>query len=141
MRAFLSSPYASHVISPEAGIRDALRLALALDRHGVAPLVLHWGRIAKGAAGVWSPLLQGDIIAEDFSAASGYRWGEVAALEWCLDVLRYGGFDTLIRAHSIPTKPGYGPNGCDREEALARKLGYAVVDDRDLIHAAAMSGT
>ena len=119
MKAFLSSTYASHLISKEAAIRDALGALNAL-RH-LRP-VIHVDEVAASDGCVWSPLIQGQVILWN----TGGRWSEKVALEWCTFCLKNAGFDALIVATS-PRKPGCGRNGMDVEADLARELGYRIM--------------
>ena len=119
MKAFLSAPYASHLISKEAAIGDALSALHAL-RH-LHP-VIHVDEVEASDGCVWSPLIQGQTIFWN----TGQRWSESAALEWCLRRLEHSGFDTLIVATS-PRRPGCGRNGMDVEADLARELGYRIM--------------
>ncbi len=123
MKAFLSGPFASHLISKEAAICDALR-SLSRLRH-LRP-VIHVDEVAKCDRCIWSPLIQGQVI---FWNTDG-RWSEETALKWCLWNLEHAGFDTLIISTS-PRKPGYGANGVDCEQALACKLGYCIMLEAD----------
>ena len=120
MKAFLSSPYASHLISKEAAIRDALGALNAL-RH-LHP-VIHVDEVAAIDC-VWSPLIQGQVILWN----TGGRWSEKLALEWCLRNLEHAGFDTLIVATS-PRKPGR--NGMDAEADLARRIGHRIMSQAE----------
>ena len=120
MKAFLSSPYASHFTSKEAAVWDALS-ALSVLRH-LHP-VIHVDEVAASDC-VWSPLIQGQVILWN----TGGRWSEKLALEWCLRNLESAGFDTLIVATS-PRKPGR--NGMDAEADLARELGYRIMSQAE----------
>ena len=123
MKAFLSSPYASHLISKEAAIRDALR---SLSRLPLRP-VIHVDEIIRCDVNcIWSPLIQGQVILWNNSG----EWAEETALKWCLFNLAHAGFDTLIISTS-PRKPGYGANGVDQEQALACKLGLKIMSEAD----------
>ncbi len=123
MKCFFSSPYASHLISKQAAIHDALR-SLSRLRH-LNP-VIHVDAVAPSDRCVWSPLIQGDVILWN----TDQRWGEETALAWCLHRLEFAGFDCWIKSSS-PRKPGYGTNGVDKEEALACKLGYRIMSEAD----------
>ena len=123
MKCFLSSPYASHLISKQAAICDALR-TLARLRH-LNP-VIHLDEVAASDHCIWSPLIQGQVI---FWNTNG-RWSWETAMSWCFHALSTAGFDTLIISSS-PRKPGYGENGVDREQALACKLGYRIISESD----------
>ena len=119
MKAFLSSPYASNLISKEVAVWDALG-ALSVLRH-LRP-VIHIDEVRASDRCVWSPLIQGQVILWN----TGRRWSSETALAWCLRNLEFAGFDTLIVATS-PRKPGYGRNGMDVEADLARKLDYRIM--------------
>ncbi len=123
MKAFLSSPFASHLISKEAAICDALR-SLSRLRH-LRP-VIHVDEVEKCDRCIWSPLIQGQVILWDNFG----QWSEDAALRWCLWHLEHAGFDTQIISTS-PRRPGYGASGVDREQALACKLGYRIMSEAD----------
>ena len=119
LKCFLSSPYASNLISKEVAVWDALG-ALSVLRH-LRP-VIHVDEVAASDRCVWSPLIQGQVILWN----TGRRWPWKVAMEWCLWCLEHGGFTDLIVATS-PRKPGYGRNGMDVEADLARKLGYRIM--------------
>ena len=87
MKAFLSSPYASHLISKEAAICDALR-SLSRLRH-LRP-VIHVDEVALSDRCIWSPLIQGQVILWNNSG----EWAEETALNWCLWNLEHF-FDTI----------------------------------------------
>lgn len=123
MKAFLSAPFSSHLISREAAIWDALA-ALSALRH-LHP-VIHYEEVAASDRCVWSPLIQGQVILWNTSG----RWSETTALEWCLRRLESASFDTLIISTS-PRKPGATHTGVDAETALARKLGYRVMSQAE----------
>ncbi len=124
MKAFLSSPFASHIISKDAAICDALR-TLARLRH-LHP-VIHLDEVAASDHCIWSPLIQGQVIYWNTDC----RWSWETAMSWCLHALEYAGFDTWIKSTS-PRKPDYGTNGVDREEVLARRLGYRIVRESEV---------
>lgn len=119
MKAFLTQPYASHLISKQAAIWDALA-ALSVLRH-LHP-VIHVDEVEASDRCVWSPLIHGQTILWNTSG----RWSEKTALEWCLRRLEHAGFDTLIIATS-PRKPGATHTGVDAETVLARRLGYRIM--------------
>ncbi len=123
MKCFLSGPYASHLISKEAAICDALR-SLARLRH-LHP-VIHVDEVAASDHCIWSPLIQGQVIFWNTDC----RWSEETALKWCLWNLEHAGFDTWIKSTS-PRKPDYGANGVDAEQARACKLGYLIMSEAD----------
>ena len=123
MKCFLSSPYASHLISKQAAICDALR-SLARLRH-LHP-VIHVDEVAASDRCVWSPLIQGQVIFWN----TGGRWSEETALKWCLYHLSNAGFDTIIISTS-PRRRGCTDTGVDREQALAFKLGYKIISEAD----------
>ncbi len=123
MKAFLSSPYASHFVSKEAAVWDALR-SLSRLRHWRP--VIHIDEVALSDRCLWSPLIQGQVILWNNSG----EWSEKTALEWCLRQLEFGGFDAWIKSTS-PRKPGYGWSGVDAEQALACKLGYKIMSEAD----------
>ncbi len=123
MKAYLAGPYASHLISKEAAICDALR-SLARLRH-LRP-VIHVDEVAASDRCIWSPLIQGQVIFWN----TDQRWSEETALKWCLHCLEFAGFDTWIKSTS-PRRPGYGANGVDQEQALACKLGYRIMSEAD----------
>ncbi len=124
MKAFLSSPYASHLIDKQAAICDALR-SLSRLRH-LRP-VIHVDEITRCDVNcVWSPLIQGQVILWNNSG----RWAEKTALQWCMWNLEHAGFDTLIISTS-PRRPGCTDTGVDREHALACKLGYVIMSEAD----------
>ena len=123
MKCFLSSPYASHLISKQAAICDALR-SLARLRH-LHP-VIHVDQVAAGSGCIWSPLIQGEVILWNTRG----RWSEKTALEWCLWNLEHAGFDTLIIATS-PRRPGRTDTGVDREQAMACKLGLKIMSEAE----------
>ncbi len=123
MKCFLSSPFASHLISKQAAIHDALR-SLSRLRH-LRP-VIHVDEVAPSDRCVWSPLIQGQVILWNTDG----RWSEETALRWCLHCLEHAGFDTLIISTS-PRRPGCTDTGVDREEELARRLGYRIARESD----------
>ena len=122
MKCFLSSPYASHFISKQAAICDALR-SLSRLRH-LRP-VIHVEEVEASERCVWSPLIQGQVILWN----TGCRWSEDTALKWCLWNLEHF-FDTLIVSTS-PRRTGTANTGVDREQALACKLGYLIMSEAD----------
>ena len=122
-KCFLSCPYASHLISKQAAICDALR-SLSRLRH-LCP-VIHVDQVAESDRCIWSPMLQGEVILWN----TGGRWSEKTALEWCLHNLERAGFDTIIISTS-PRRPGCTDTGVDREQALACKLGYRIMSEAD----------
>ncbi len=123
MKCFLSGPFASHLISKQAAIHDALR-SLARLRH-LNP-VIHVDEVTECDHCVWSPLIQGDVIYWNTDC----RWSETTALEWCLWHLEFSGFDTWIKSSS-PRRPGATATGVDFEQALACKLGYKIMSEAD----------
>ncbi len=123
MKAYLAGPYASHLISKQAAIRDALR---SLSRLPLLP-VIHVDEItACDVNCVWSPLIQGQVILWN----TDNRWSEETALKWCLHCLEHAGFDTIIISTS-PRRPGATATGVDAEQALACKLGYLIMSEAD----------
>ena len=123
MKCFLSSPYASHLISKQAAICDALR-TLARLRH-LNP-VIHVDQVAASDRCIWSPLIQGEVILGNTKG----RWSEKTALEWCLWNLERAGFDTLIISTS-PRRHGATATGVDAEQARACELGYLIMSEAD----------
>ncbi len=123
MKAFLSGPYASHLIDKQAAICDALR-SLSRLRH-LRP-VIHVDEVALSDRCIWSPLIQGQVILWN----TDNRWSEETALKWCLHCLEFAGFDAWIKSSS-PRKPSYGANGVDAEQALACKLGYLIMSEAE----------
>ncbi len=123
MKAFLSGPYASHLISKEAAVCDALR-TLARLRH-LRP-VIHIDEVALSDRCIWSPLIQGQVILWNNSG----EWSEDTALRWCLWNLEHAGFDTWIKSTS-PRRPGCTDTGVDREQALACELGLKIMSEAD----------
>jgi len=121
VRAYFSSPYASHATSKDDAVWAAIRSLSAM--RGFLWPVLSVREVHGRKNCVWSPLIQGQFILWDY----GGRWAESDALDWCLWHLQYQPFDTLILSDTIPRKPGYGRNGMDAEEKLARKLGYRIM--------------
>ena len=127
MRAYFASPYSSHIISKEAAVRDAMR---ALTRFpGWLRPVLHVNEIRDRDNVIWSPLIQGQFILRDRGPTV---FNETAALEWCLWNLEFMPFTTLVLSNTIPRAKGFGKNGMDAEETLARKLGYRVLLETDV---------
>ncbi len=122
MKAYLAGPYASHLISKQAAICDALR-SLSRLRH-LRP-VIHVDEVAASDRCLWSPLIQGQVILWNTDG----RWSEKTALEWCLWNLE-AYFDTLIISTS-PRRPGTTATGVDAEQALACKLGYKIMSEAD----------
>ncbi len=134
IRAFISSPYRSHVLwddlGPMAPIRDAM-LALHRLSHRLRP-VLAVREVAQCPVdAAWSPLVEGDIL-----RAYGPLKSEGEALAWCLRQLDSGIFTHLICCsdNTIPRKPGYGANGCDKEMERARELGMIVTTETDFLY-------
>ncbi len=123
MKGYLAGPFASHLISKDAAICDALR-TLSRLRH-LHP-VIHVNEVAASERCIWSPLIHGQVIFWN----TGGRWSEETALEWCLWNLEHAGFDTLIISTS-PRRPGCTDTGVDREQALACKLGYRIMSEAD----------
>lgn len=139
MRAYYASPYRSHVAWPDRHhvVRDAV-LGMMRLKTPEFPLriVWHWREVAEGRNNVvWSPLVQGDMIRARILHDTGREPGEEQMLRWCLYVLRNAGFDTLIWGASIPRRPDYGPNGMDRERAIAAEAGLTFRTDVELVHA------
>ncbi len=122
MKGYLAGPCASHLISKQAAIHDALR-SLARLRH-LNP-VIHVDEVAASDRCIWSPLIQGQVILGN----TGGRWSEATALEWCLWNLE-AYFDTLIISTS-PRRRGATATGVDAEQALAFKLGYVIMSEAD----------
>jgi hypothetical protein len=124
LKCYLASPFASYIGSREDAVWAAARSLLRLK--GYLRPVLHVDEVAQSDRPcIWSPLLQGDFIKWN----RGGRWSERLALRWCLNCLEYKGFNTLVLANTIPRTPGYGANGMDDEETLARQLGYRVMTE------------
>ncbi len=123
MKCFLSSPYASHLISKQAAICDALR-SLSRLRH-LRP-VIHVDEVAASERCIWSPLIQGQVILWNTDG----RWSEETALKWCLHCLEHAGFDTLIISTS-PRRPGTTATGVDAEQTRACELGYRIMSEAD----------
>ena len=122
-KCFLSSPYASHLISKQAAICDALR-SLSRLRH-LRP-VIHVDEVAASEHCIWSPLIQGQVILWNTDC----RWSEETALKWCLHCLATGGFDTRIIPTS-PRRPGATATGVDAEQARACELGHRIMSEAD----------
>ena len=120
-KCYYASPFASHIISPEAAVIAAMRAVTRLP--GWLKPVLHVNEVSRAINCVWSPVIHGHFILRD----KGGNWPWEEAMEWCLDCLENKGFDTLILSDTIPRKPGYGENGMDAEDELARCLGYPVL--------------
>ena len=120
MRAYYASPLFSHSISPEVAVIAAMRAITRLP--GWLLPILHMNEARSREHCVWSPLIQGQIILRQ----RGGNWPWEEAMEWCLWNLEHR-FDTLILSNTIQRKPGYGKNGMDIEEELARRLGYPVL--------------
>ncbi len=123
MKAYLAGPYASHLISKEAAICDALR-SLSRLRH-LRP-VIHVDEVAPSDRCIWSPLIQGQVILWN----TDNRWSEETALKWCLHCLERAGFDTIIISTS-PRRRGATATGVDAEQALACKLGLKIMSEAD----------
>ena len=123
MKAYLAGPYASHLISKDAAICDALH-SLSRLRH-LRP-VIHVDEVAPSDRCIWSPLIQGQVILWN----TGGRWSEETALKWCLHCLTTGGFDTIIISTS-PRRPGATATGVDVEQARACELGYRIMSEAD----------
>ncbi len=123
MKCFLSGPYASHLISKEAAICDALR-TLSRLRH-LHP-VIHVDEVAASDHCIWSPLIQGEVILWNTDC----RWSEETALKWCLHCLEFAGFDTIIISTS-PRRPGATATGVDAEQARACELGLLIISEAE----------
>jgi len=121
MRAYYASPYASHLISKDAAVRDAMRALTRLP--GWLKPVLHVNEVRAREHCVWSPLIQGQIMLRQHGPIV---CNERAMLKWCLWNLEHR-FDTLILSNTIPRKPGWGRNGMDAEQALACDLGHRIM--------------
>jgi len=123
-RCFYSSPFRSHAawsMNPRAGIHGAMRRLAAAS--GGFDVLMDWGDVATWPRScVWSPLLQGDIVRAETDA------GEKEMLLWCLHVLEHGGFNALVRSNE-PRAAGYGRNGQDVEEELARALRIPILTE------------
>ncbi len=122
MKAYLAGPFASHLISKQAAICDALR-SLSRLRH-LHP-VIHVDEVAASDCCIWSPLIQGQVIFWNTDC----RWSEKTALEWCLWNLE-AYFDTLIISTS-PRRPGAIATGVDAEQARACELGLKIMSETD----------
>ncbi len=123
MKCFLSSPYASHLISKQAAICDALR---SLSRFRRLHPVIHVDEVAASERCIWSPLIQGQVILWNTDG----RWSEETALRWCLHCLEHAGFDTIIISTS-PRRPGARATGVDAEQARACELGLKIMSEAD----------
>ena len=132
IKAFISSPYRSHVCfethGPSAPIRDAMLATIRLSRKFQPCIaVADVPRLDRSCC--WSPLIEGDIL-----RAQGVFNGEEDALAWCLYHLEHSGFTHVVVCSddTIPRRKGYGKNGCDVEVARAISLGLTVVSETQL---------
>ena len=126
MRCYYASPFASHVIGPEAAVWAAVRALTRLP--GWLKPVLHVSEVREREHCCWSPLIQGEFLLRQYGPVV---FSEAAALAWCLRCLEHQGFDTLILS-SIPRAKGYGWNGVDTEKRLAKKLGYRIISEPEV---------
>lgn len=135
IRAYLASPYRSHVCyktdGPTAPLTAAM-LALLRLRHKLRPVFCVYDVRRSQVPCVWSPLIEGDI-----RRAEGYIQNEDDALRWCFYHLKSSGFTHVINCSddTIPRAPGYGKNGCDREVALAESIGMPVMRETEFLNA------
>ena len=127
MRAYFASPFASHITNRDDAVWAATRSLVRL--RGILRPVLHVNEVAGRDNVIWSPLIQGQFILWD----RGGQWSERLALAWCLHCLEFKGFDTLAISNTIPRATGYGTNGMDAERRLAKKLGFNIISETDIL--------
>ena len=129
VRAFLSSPFRSHVMwelkGPQPAFRDTMcsMIATGLD------IVLSVSEVRSHPRNcIWSPLIEGEILRAD-----EFLEDEIDALKWCLWNLEHAGFTHLICASddTIPRRPDYGRNGCDAEVKRAHEFGLVVMRETE----------
>ena len=136
VRAYLASPYRSHVcwnmFGRHAPIRDAMKCLLSLS-HKLRPVLSILDVRTSDVPCVWSPLLEGDFRRAEIQHFEDELWSESEALKWCRRCMKQGGFTHLIVAATIPRAPGYGYNGVDMEMELATELGLKVASDLNIL--------
>lgn len=128
LRAFYSSPLHSYAGELHHAIEQAV-LGLMRIRHAFRPVWSCEDVRHTEVNCVWTPLVEGDII----RAQSDGFFTESAARGWCIDALSGAGFNCLIRADTIPRRPG-AESFCDAEEAWCRQHGLQIISDVDVIH-------
>lgn len=118
MRAYIASPYTSHPGGPDKAFTDAwmasVRWAQTLGT--VYQPTFFWG---DKSSCVWSPVAEGHV-----KHGPGWRWD--LAMQWCLDRLRAGHFDTLVLAY-VPGRDD--SRGMAVEAEAARGLGLEIIKE------------